>query len=189
MSAYSNYYTSADTLLFIESSDSNSTGQQVMIDKLDTIVFSEGVSARPVYGVGNPIFGFTNVGNVIVSGEIVVRFIHQDYMLNAIKQAITGDKTPQTNKLNNFMSSSASDVRAAQLEDNRSAKVFGSRLLDMPYYFDFRLVFNNGNLYHNDINKELVVKDVRILGSELISSVSMTGPVNIKYKFIARTVR
>lgn len=188
MSAYSNYYTSADTLLFVESDHIKSSGTPVLLDKLETIAFSEGVSARPVYGIGQPIFGFSNVGNVLVSGELVVRFVHQDYLLKAIKHALGDNQLTTQDAASAFQNQSAAEVRANKVQADVSSKISNSRILNMPYYFNLRLVLNNGNLYHDDINKELVIKDVRILGSELVSSVSMTGPVNVKYKFMARMV-
>jgi len=194
-------------MLYIETSDMDKQGgEPIFIDRLEGIAFGENIDAQPIYGIGQPVFGFTNLGNVVVSGQISLRFVHQNYLLNAIKAAKYGtdngaDSRPQRVRNMFFNGSSTTDLSRIQQEEldraernevraDRFGKVSGgSRLFALPYYFNFRLVFNNENQYHQDNSKILVIKDVRILSSQLTSGVSTTGPVNINYNFIARMVK
>jgi len=194
ITTYTNYYTSSDTFLYVEASSSALTGgSQIWIDKLDTIAFNESISGSPIYGIGQPEFGFSNLGNIIVSGEISIRFTDENYLVTAIKKVVTGETrsvASQKNNAKNAMRSSATvdQTRALKNSAEEADILSNSRILDLPYYFNFRLVFNNENQYHKDISKTLVIKDVRILSSQIVSSVSLTGPVNTKYNFIARAV-
>jgi len=208
---YTNFYTSADTFLYIEPPSGPGRGDRpIWLDKLETIAFNETVSAAPIYGIGQPEFGFTNLGNVIVSGELSIRFIDEDYLLNAIKStlAMTGrydntriDSSMDIDELvgihesgvndqrEGFFGSDAYHVRYERSNAEYIRSISESRLLNLPYYFNFRLVFNNENQYHIGTNKTLVIKDVRILSSQIVSSVAATGPVNVKYNFLARMVK
>jgi len=206
---YTNFYTSADTFLYVEPSSGSKVGDKpIWIDKLETVAFNETVSAAPVYGIGQPIFGFTNLGNIIVSGELSLRFVHEDYFLAAIKKSLAlsnvHDNTLITNEIDidelvgtydhgvnrqHFINTDAYHLRREKIDSEYANALSESRLLSLPYYFNFRLVFNNENQYHKDTNKTLVIKDVRILSSQVVSSVAATGPVNVKYNFLARMVK
>ncbi|RLA65742.1 MAG: hypothetical protein DRQ78_05000 [Epsilonproteobacteria bacterium] len=210
-SRYSNFYTSADTFLYIEPTyEVRNDGVPIWLDKLETIAFNETVSAAPIYGIGQPEFGFTNLGNIIVSGEISLRFIHEDYLLSAIQSALLlpnkhdntqvaddldidnylgVDLPPSAVNRQRFISSDTRHVRQEKRASEYANSISESRLLNLPYYFNFRLVFNNENQYHKDTNKTLVIKDVRILSSQIVSSVAATGSVNVKYNFLAKMVK
>lgn len=190
MSDFTNYYTSSDTLLFIEAGKYGSGATPVLIDKLAHIRFQEGITGRPVYGIGNSVFGFTNIGNNIVSGEISIRFIHPDYIVNAVRSALgqgaSTDISPMSPE--EFKTADASEIEKRKAEEALSKRLEGSSLLNIPFYFNMRLVFNNGNAYHEDVSKDIVIQDVRLLGSGLSSSTAESGPVNRTYKFIARSL-
>lgn len=190
MSEFTNYYTSADTLVFIEAGRVGAGSVPVLLDKLSHIRFQEGITGRPVYGIGNSIFGFTNIGNNIVSGEISLRFIHPDYMLNAVRSALGNPvvKTKENLTLQQFAKLDPLEVEKIRAEEALSRRLEGSSLMNIPFYFNIRLVFNNGNAYHEDISKSMIIQDVRLLGSGMSSSVAESGPVNRTYKFIARAI-
>jgi len=188
---YTNYYTSADTFLYVETDSANQGNEPVFLDRLETIAFNESVSARPVYGIGQPVFGFTNLGNLVVSGQLSLRFVHEDYLVTAIKSALQIEAPTRASiSRSQFLSQTTTqDVRDSTEAERYAASISNSRLLDLPYYFNFRLVFNNENQYHKDSFKTLVIKDVRIISSQQVSSVSTTGPMNVNYNFIARLVK
>lgn len=190
MSEFTNYYTSSDTLVFIESGRSGSGSTPVLIDKLSHIRFQEGLTARPVYGIGNSIFGFTNIGNNIVTGEISIRFIHPDYILNAVRSAL-GQQAPSERRpmtATEFKTLPATEIEKRKAEEALSERLEGSSILSIPFYFNLRVVFNNGNAFHEDVNKDILIQDVRLLGGGLSSSTAESGPVNRTYKFIARSL-
>ncbi|MDB4533402.1 hypothetical protein N9242_00920 [Vicingaceae bacterium] len=186
---YSNYYTSADTFLTVESS---AGGTPILLDKMETIAFGESSSARAVYGIGQPVFGFTNVGNLIVSGQLLLRFTDEDYLLYAIKTALgeSINYVPDNQSSRDKFNRAQTVADANQIKDDIaiSRNLDSSRLYSLPQSFNMRLTFDNDNLYNETTPKTLLIKDVRILSSEIVSGVSQTGPVNIKYSFIARMV-
>jgi len=192
INTYTNYYTSSDTFLYVETDSAEKGNKPVFLDKLETIAFSESTSARPVYGIGQPLFGFSNIGNVIVSGQLSLRFVHEDYLVTAIKSALQIEQTlsqPMNSRQFKSPSTSVQDIRDRKNEENRENTLSQSRLLDLPYYFNFKLVFSNENQYHKDNVKTLVIKDVRIVSTQQVSSVASTGPINVNYNFIARLVK
>lgn len=190
LAKFTNYYTSADTFVMVE--HSTSPGVPVRLDKMASIAFGESSSARPVYGIGQPVFGFTNLGNLIVSGELLLRFTDEDYLLYAIKAAlgqVSKNDTAPTNIKQEFLSAATAEAaREVVAKDISSRALSSSRLYNLPQSFNFRVVFNNSNLYHKSADKTLLIKDVRILSSEIVSSTSRQGPIDIKYNFIARMV-
>ena len=88
MSKLTQYYTSADALVFVESGPNGLGAAPVLLDTLSHIQFRETLSARAIYGVGHQQFGFTSLGNSIIQGDLSVRFMDPNYLLNAVKAAL-----------------------------------------------------------------------------------------------------
>ena len=186
---FSNYYTSSDTFLYIEAGDSIDGDKPIFIDKLESIGYSESTSAMPVYGIGDPIFGFTNMGNIVVRGELSLRFIHEDYLLVAIRKVLGVENEPSPISRREFLyASSVDSINQKKDTSNQSSIISKSRLLDLPLGFNLRLVFNNEDRHHKDSPKNILIKDVRILSYQQSSGVGMTGPINIRYSFIAKSI-
>jgi len=188
MSEFTTYYTSADTLLFIEN---KSGGEPILIDKLASIGFIDGIATSRVFGVGNPLFGFSNLGNNMVNGMFSVRFVHPDYILKAVQTAMGHSvevAQRQNTTFHEFKNTPDTDIAK---ESTRRAQENAPRLShvsSIPKDFTLRMVFNNGSMYHEDTNKSILIKDVRIIQSSLSSSVGDSGPLNVDYRFIARRV-
>lgn len=188
MSEFSTYYTSADTLLFIENKEG---GAPILIDKLASIGFIDGIATSRVFGVGNPLFGFSNLGNNMVNGMLSVRFIHPDYMLKAVQAAMgqsPEDNTRTATTFNEFKNAPETDIIKESNKRSQEYNQNKSHVSSIPKDFTLRMVFNNGNMYHEDKNKSILIKDVRIIQSSLSSSVGDSGPINMDYRFIARRV-
>jgi hypothetical protein len=191
MSVYSNYYSAADVTAFIEGT---SEGGIVMLDKLKSVGFSESISSGPIYGVGNPKFGFVNTGNLFINGFLDFNFIHPNYLKNAILIAKPPHKLDldNSNIKSKFTSASHTELNnAVNLIKNAQAAIANSPpsatgIDTFPENFNIRIVFNNGNLYYGDTPKTYIIRGVKIVGSQLSSSVTMDGAISILYKFLAR---
>lgn len=197
MSEYNSYYTSADVLVFVLG-NRHASPDPILIDKLASISYSEGITAGRVYGIGNPLFGFSNLGNNIVAGTLAVRFIHQDYMLNAVNAALglpygTKEKDADIDEgmysLQQLNQMTPNQMRKEKERRSAAIRTSKSRISNIPNYFDLKIAFNNGNAYHEDNTKTITLQDVRITQSRLSAGVGESGPVNIEYNFMARAVK
>ena len=109
-------------------------GQSVLIDKMESISYSEQISVNPIYGIGQNEFNFVGEGKALVSGMLVVRFVHQDYMLNAIKAVQAGQATSNIGDRDAFLSGDISTARTISNNRNIGATLRRSKLLNFPYF-------------------------------------------------------
>lgn len=195
MSNLTQYYTCADTNLFLE-------GPQgvIKLDTLKAVGYSEKYSAGPIYGTGNEVFGFTNRGNLGISGFIILHFTDNEYMKEAIKYVLKGETTQNYSqstkknikKLFYMMADEQILTLKQQIADGdrelSSAVSQVSGISSFGSGFKIRLVFNNGNMVTGDINKTLIFNSVRILGSSLVSASGNDQPLEMRYEFVAQTL-
>ena len=189
MSALSKYYSSADVTVFLE--DKN----LIKVDQLVSISLKENYSTNPIYGVGNEYFGFTNHGNYAIVGTIALSFTDNEYLKEAIKYA----KGSEVNTYNNNILDSISDTfnlisdeQLKKLKDNKKLDqaINTSNGIDvLPSGFNIRMVFNNGNATHKDLNKTFLIRDVRIVSSGIEVDSRIEGHTIKYYQFIARSMK
>jgi len=174
MSAYTNYYTSADTSVFIENGQ---TGSSVMIDTLAGIGWMEGLTSGPVSGLGESRFGFINSGNVLTNGMIQLNFTHQNYLQCILEYVMISQIEPGLSVEEAFNSLSLEYLQ----EDIRNRKALAiakeskQGIQSFPQGFNIRVVFNNGNLYHDDINRTFLLKQCKIVASGMSPTVADDG--------------
>jgi len=190
MSAYTNYYTASDTSVFIEHPNSPNV---VMIDTLAGVGWVEALTSSPINGLGEQRYGFINSGNVLVNGAIHLNFTHQHYMqcileevsLSIIEQGLTTEEIFSNMSLEGL----DQEVRKRKL---REAKQIASEskkgIQSFPEDFNIRVVFNNGNIYHDDSNKTFLIKGCKIVSSGMSPSIADDGQLIQEYKFIGREV-
>lgn len=198
MALYNQYYSSADCTLSL----SNKNGSEIQIDKLNGVMFSEELTSYPIYGLGNSKFGFVTQGNYLVTGFIDINFIHATYMTNAIKAINQAATEPKNAVVMNDISDAASSVDGAEriidfsIEDLKTFKIqrdekakflnkngiVGQKL---PFSIKIRLD-NSSNLRDDNLASVFIIEDVKIIGSEMATSVNDESQIVRRYKFIAR---
>ena len=182
------YYTSSDSFVFVKAPDDIVSSQPVLLDDLQYIAFSENLTSQPVYGIGDPTFGFTSVGNIIVSGEIVLRFLDFDYLYNAIYASTESGVKKEVSELNNLRLSAA-QIRKKRILREYLSDLDSSDILSIPMYFDIIISLDNSSYYNVDKTKIIYIKNVKVIAKEFMTGVpNQQQAVNIKYKFIAQKV-
>jgi len=178
------YYTSSDSFVFVEGPNDIISSSPVLIDDLESIAYSESLMTQPTYGLGGPLFGFTSLGNLIVSGELNLRFIDSSYLYNAVKSSIlSGQSRDSTSP------TTVNSIRKAKSLRNFIAQLDASDIFTIPSYFNIRIIMNNESLYNTDYSRNILIKDVRVIGTDFVTGVPLNGPINIKYKFLARSIQ
>lgn len=179
------YYTSSDAFVFVEAPNDIVGATQVMLDDLESIAYSESLMTQPTYGIGDPLFGFTSLGNLIVSGELTLRFLDVSYLYTAVAAAIKSGKSN---------SSGTGDRTVSTVRKEKSLRDFitnleASDIFTIPSYFNIRIILNNESLYKTDTSRVILIRDVRVVATEFVTGVPIVGPTNIKYKFVARSIQ
>lgn len=187
MSAYTNYYTSSDVSVFIENGVS---GQSVNIDTVAGIGWMEGLNTGPVSGLGEERFGFLNSGNVILNGALQINLTHHNY-LKCVLETVMTESIPSALSVGEAFNMLSLDQLQEDVKKRRAqALVTGSKagIQHYPQGFNVRVVFNNGNIYHDDNNKTFLLKKCKIVSSSVMTSVTDDSQVVHEYKFIGREV-
>ncbi len=198
MALYNQYYSSADCTLSLF----NKNGSEIQIDKLNGVMFSEELTSYPIYGLGNSKFGFVTQGNYLVTGFMDINFIHAAYMtnaINAINQAATEPKN--TVVMNNISDAALSvdgaeriidfsieDLKTFKIQRDEKAKFLNKNGIvgqKLPFSIKIRLD-NSSNLRDDNLASVFTIEDVKIIGSEMATSVNDESQIVRRYKFIAR---
>ena len=192
MSKFTQYYTASDAIVLVESSNAEDSSIPVLLDKLTGIAFSENIVSRQIYGIGSTLFGFSPSGVTQVSGQMTIPITDVNYLLKAILSATTSHKE-DTRELSykEFQSLSMEQVTDIQNNiDNRAVNAaLVSNLHDLPFYFNIRIVLNNGTPYHKDSkNNGILLKEVRIMSSSTGITVENPNAIVDSYSFIARKI-
>ena len=184
MSEYSKYYSSADVTAYIQNPV---TGIYVMVDTLSSIGWNDRIDSGPIYGIGNSISGFFNVGNVLVNGVLELNFTHPEYMFTMLDY-ISGssEQFPEVN-VDNFSNMTTEELYESKR--NRTRQEIKRSKVGVQVYpegWDIKVVYNNGNLYHGDQNKEQLIRGCKIVNIQQGVSASQPGQVTQQFIFISR---
>ena len=87
----------------------------------------------------------------------------------------------------NNMSTQDAAIFRDNIQKSRIAET-QSGIQTFPEGWSLRVVFNNGNLYHDDIDKSFLIKGCKIVSSQMHVSTSKPGQVSQLYSFLAREV-
>lgn len=195
MSLYSQYYTASDCLVFLESTNEGKTYMPVLLDKVNDIGYNEMIVTRQIYGIGDPLFGFSPSGVVSVNGSFSIPLTTKDYLIKAIKTA-TGeqerreDLEPLTFKKFVLMTPEESAKLKAAKAKEASEAIHASSITTLPNKFNIRIVFNNSNPYHEDNEKpSVLLEKVRITSDTIQASTASPDAISNLYSFIAKRVK
>jgi hypothetical protein len=195
MALYNQYYSSADCIV---SMLAKRTGNEIILDKLNGILLAEESTAYPIYGLGDSKLGFITQGNYLVNGFIDINFIHATYLSNVISKlnqapnkASKDQKVLDTlDSIEDLANLSIEDLVGLKLARDQQVTVgkkngIMEQRLEVP--FNIKVVMDNSSVLRKDnLASEFIIEDVRILSSELATSVTDESQVVRRYKFIAR---
>lgn len=189
MSKYTHFYSSSDVSIFLESSIPSKVNYPIIqLDKASSIGWSERIITNRFYGIGNPEMGFSNSGNLAVDGFLEINFTHEEYLLKSLR-AVQGEEAEEVSD-EDFFALSPEQVSEGLAKFSRiNEKNSSSGILSFPSRWNLRIVFNNGNLYHDDKSKVIILEDCRIIERTNNSSSSHDGSIKEGYKLLAKRVR
>lgn len=192
MSSYSNYYCSSDVSVFLSSPYGSS--EDILLDKLASVGWQENIDSKMIHGLGDTRFKFLSKGNVRVNGVLEFNFIHERYLLSAIRELNGVGRTSQDLEENleiSFSSISVEDIarKKKEIEDAKNREKTG--LADINTSFDIKIILNNGFLFQEDTNKQFIIKDVKIVSDTLQCGSFEQGskPITLQYQFLAKEVK
>jgi hypothetical protein len=192
---YNQYYSAADCTVYV----SKNSGEQILLDKLAGIMISEELSSYPIYGLGNSYFGFTTRGNYVVNGLLDINFIHASYLTNAIKsldinkvqiaQAAKAEKKLGSKK--DYFSMTADEIKGLKTQLNSFDKPIGTSegIAYLKSGFDITIVFDNSSNLRDDVlSSFIVIKNCRIIASDITASVAEDQQIIRRYRFIGQII-
>ena len=188
MSDYTQYYTAADVYVIIE--HPQGITEPVLIDTLSSFVYAEKLTSAQVFGLNNPLYGFINSGNVIVNGVLELNFTDELYLKCALEDVMIQSSQFEGITTEDVFSSKNTDMVSQYALSVKKERKFSDAagILSYPQNFNLRVVFNNGNIYHGDINKDIVLTGCKIVGTQQVAATSSPGQVAQQFNFIASEV-
>jgi hypothetical protein len=193
--AFTQYYTSSDCSVFLEHPEGSCA--PILLDRLTAIGYNTELSSEPIFGLNNSLYGFMSQGNLYVQGQLILNFVHPNYLSIVIDNALRDGKIPSKIKLpvdlTNFVDMSDTELKDAK-EANKKARdqrQYSTSLHKYPQNFNLRIVLNNSFLYTQDQDKVFLIRGIKITGNSLtLSSTGQEGDNNILdiYTFKARVI-
>lgn len=188
MSKYTTYYTSADTNVFVEAPLGNV--EPIMIDTLSSVAWNESMTSGQVYGLGEQRHGFVNSGNVMINGIIELNFTDELYMKCLLNEVVGDSYKFQNMSASQAFTSNDSRLINSFVREKKKIRStpLSSGIQTYPSGFNINVVFNNGNHYHRDVDKKILLSECKIVGTQMTSSVQVPGQLIQQFKFISREV-
>lgn len=191
---YKKYFTSADCNVYFTNIQDN---KQIHIDEAAAIGFNNSVSRVPIYGLGQTLFNFVSRGNILVTGQLNLNFVSDEYLKAAInyvynKTDNTARLTQLRDRLKNNTTASVKLTREEWAElallENLQKEALTKDISSMYDPINIQIVFDNTDTSKSSTPKTIVLEHV-IFTNHTNSVQQSDSIVGDGYQFIAKNIR
>ena len=191
---YKKYYTSVDCNIYFTNIKNN---MQIHIDEAAAIGFNNSVSRVPIYGLGQTFFNFASRGNVLVTGQLNLNFVSDEYLKAAINYVYnrSNNEVRISTLKEKLQNNATSDTKITREELNELAflenlqnQEISKDISSMYDPVNIQIVFDNTDTSRDSSPKIITLEHV-IFTNHTNSVQQSDSIVGDGYQFIAKNIK